>query len=195
MFHNLELFYESLEEVYSKGNDCTSSTHYQNQGCPTIKRGILNCTFYHMFTRQRIFWKFSSEHMIRATDLNKAKCCIQIGNHLIISWGYFKNLFEWAVLENIKRGTVVKTVQHPPLIKSWVWGEKLWPIQLFPHLRYRGLWTEYQRNIGSKADDYNLRTYGDDTYYGPLRVWKDFAWQKISLVFCTLYTILYIIIY
>ena len=28
-----------------------------------------------------------------------------------------------------------------------------------PHLRYRGTWTEYQRNIGSTADDYvtNLR--------------------------------------
>jgi len=54
----------------------------------------------------------------------EAKCCIQIDNQLIISWGYFKNLFHWAVLENIKRGTVVKTVQHPPLIKSFKRGPR-----------------------------------------------------------------------
>ena len=149
-------------------------------------------SFVHLTTNIFEIVLFSSEHMIRITDLKlslglwlfqtkvqnfqKAKCCIQISDHLIISLWYFKNVFQWAVLENIKRGTVVKTVQHPPL-KSWGLRRKtmLQTDSAFFLICVIGDHGRNIRGISGLRRTTMLRTYGVDTYYGPLRVWKDFA--------------------
>ena len=105
----------------------------------------------------------------------KAKCCIEIDKHMISSLGYFKNAFKWAVLENIKRGTVVKTVQHPPLKSFNKYRgseEKNYAINRFGFLAQICFIGHYGRNIRGISGlrrTTTLRTYGVDTtgsYYG-----------------------------
>ena len=58
-----------------------------------------------------------------------------------------------------------------------------------PHLRYRGSWTEYQRNIGSTADDYVTGLIRTTGRYGYGKTLLDRKYR-----FCLLY-IVYNIIY